>query len=230
MNYKLLKLLLAFLGLAAILYSCMDDDLTDINSTLEYEAEFSLPVGVDTLLLEQLVQSVILIPVPDYVDKDTVRYFFYDSTFYYSPGTLSDSISAPLILTPFKNDTAEIVSLMFRLNAANLIPAEFRIQIYFADSNNVILDSLYNDGPFILDPALTDESGIVTGLWEVLKDNTLPPEKIDKLMDMTHVILDTKMIIPDSSLDTVPIPFYHDQSLWIQVGVRVGLKLTINVF
>ena len=208
---------------------CIDKNATDIESTIEYQADFSLPVGVDTITLGQLVQTVSLVPIPDKVDKDTVKYFLYDSVYYYSPGTLTDSITAALNLTAFENDTAEITSLMFRINASNFIPAEFMVQLYFADSHNVIIDSLYDDGPFRLDPAQTDDSGNVIASWEVMKDDHLSPQKIEKLTDMKSVILSSTMIIPDSSNDPV-IPFYPDQSLWIQVGIRVGLKMTINVF
>lgn len=216
-----------FFSLSAFLYSCIDKDATDISPAIEYEAEFSLPVGVDTLTLEQLLYHTTLKKIHDTVDKDTLKYFFYDSVYYYSPGTLVDSIWAPLVLAPFENDTAEITSLMFRLNVANFIPAEFMVQLYFADSNKVFLDSLYDDGPVRLEPAYT-ESGIVTGSWELIKDNYLTSEKIDKLPDMKDVMIRTEMIIPDSSTDS--IPFYHDQSLWLQVGIRVGIKITVNVF
>ncbi len=225
-----IKILLVFFVITAFLISCIDDDATDISPTIEYEAEFSLPVGTDTITLAQLLYNVPLIKIDEPFDKDTVSYFFYDSVYYYSPGTLKDSVSAPLILAPFENDTAEITTLMFRINAANFIPAKFMVQVYFADSNKVILDSLYEDGPVFLESAYTNDIGIVIGPWETIIDNYLPSEKIDKLNDMTDVILSTKMTIPDSSADTVPVPFYHDQSLWIQVGIRVGLKMTVNVF
>jgi len=220
---------LIFLFLSVLAFnSCIDDNFTDIDPTVVYDAEFSLPLGADTLLMEQLVQSVSLVEIPTDVDKDTVPYFLYDSVYYYSPGTLSDSITLPLILTAFENETAEITSLMFRINMANLIPAEFLIQVYFADSNLAILDSLYEDGPFSLDPAQTDEYGNVIASWEVMIDEYLSPGKFEVLTDMTNVILSSQMIIPDSSTDSVP--FYPDQSLWMQVGIRVGLKMTINVF
>ncbi len=225
-NYFQIRIIL-FLSVLAF-NSCIDENATDIDPTIIYDAEFSLPLGSDTLLMEQLVQTVSLIQIPDTVDKDSVQYFLYDSVYYYSPGTLSDSISTPLNLAAFENDTAEITSLMFRINAANFIPAEFLVQLYFADSNKLILDSLYEDDPFRLDPAQTDEYGNVIGSWEILKDDYLPPEKIEKISDMTNVILSSTMIIPDSS--TGSIPFYPDQSLWIQVGIRVRLKITINVF
>ena len=225
-NYFQIRIIL-FLSVLAF-NSCIDENATDIDPTIIYDAEFSLPLGSDTLLMEQLVQTVTLIPILGDFDKDTIPYFLYDSVYYYSPESLSDSTSAPLILTPFESDTATITSLMFRMNVTNLIPAEFLIQVYFADSNNIILDSLYEDGPFRLDPAQTDEYGNVIGLWEILKDDNLPPEKIEKISDMTNVILSSTMIIPDSSTDS--IPFYPDQSLWIQVGIRVRLKMTIDVF
>jgi len=226
-NYFQIRIIL-FLSVLTF-NSCIDKNATDIDPSIIYDAEFSLPLGADTLFMEQLVQTVTLVEIPPGVDKDTVKYFLYDSVYYYSPGTLSDSILAPLNLAAFKNDTAEITSLMFRINAVNLIPAEFLVQLYFADSNKAILDSLYDDGPFSLDPAQIDDSGNVIASWGVMKDDYLTPEKIDKLGDMRNVILSSQMIIPDSSTDTVP-PFFHDQYLWIQVGIRVKLKMTIDVF
>ena len=116
-NYFQIRIIL-FLSVLTF-NSCIDKNATDIDPSIIYDAEFSLPLGADTLFMEQLVQTVTLVEIPPGVDKDTVKYFLYDSVYYYSPGTLSDSILAPLNLAAFKNDTAEITSLMFRINAAN---------------------------------------------------------------------------------------------------------------
>ena len=214
---------LAFLFLSVLAFnSCIDDNFTDIDTSITYDTDASLPLGNVSLLMESFMDTIILVPIPD---DDTTLFFLYDSVYYYSPGKIKLSTSGYFSLAPFENDTVKITSLMFRTNAVNGIPAEIDHQLYFANADSIVIDSLYSLGPMKIEPAPTDDDGNVTQPYEIWEEDSPPfsEEMIDKISETQYIFLSAELIIPDSQHDT--IPFYSSQDIWIQIGIRVGLKI-----
>jgi len=225
MNYHRtiwLVLLIATLAFPA----CVDDNFTDIDTSITYDANFSLPLGNSNPTLGDFLDTINLIPIPPWVDRDTVSFFLYDSIYYYSPGRITLTVSGYFSLDPFENDTVQITSLMFRNNAVNAIPAQFDQQLYFTDSTGAIIDSLYSV-PLTIEPALIDSEGNVTATYEIWKfDTYLSEDMINNISNTYNVRISTEFIIPDSSQGTVP--FYSSQEIWMQVGIRVGILIELG--
>jgi hypothetical protein len=213
------------LSAGLLLVSCIDKDAGDIDPSLVYDAEFSLPLGDSLLTASQFVDTVSLVRLPDAVDKDTVSWFLYDGIFYFSPGELHYRHETALSLSDFITDTSEITSLTFRINAVNHVPARMTLQLYFADANRVILDSLFSEEPLVLEAAATVAGGEVNAPYELWKKDVPFTEKmLGELRRMAYAIEEYRLIVPVSGVDS--IPFYSDQELWLQMGIRVGLKIT----
>ena len=209
------------------LFSCVDDNYNDIDTSLIYDAEASLPLGNTNPMLSEILDTIDLIPIPEWVDKDKASFFLYDSVYYYSPGRINVSTSAYFLLDPFQNDTIEISSLMFRTNVINGIPAEIDLQLYFTDSTGTVLDSLYSTGPLRIEPAIVDSIGNVTASYEISElDNYLSDDKIDSISNSQNIEVSAVIIIPDSSQGTVA--FTSSQEIYIQVGIRVEFKIIIS--
>ena len=207
--------------------SCIDKDAGDIDPSLVYDAEFSLPLGDSLLQASQFVDTTALVPLPDTVDRDTVQWFLYDGVFYYSPGVLTYRSETPLSFSDFITDTSEIVSLTFRINAVNRVPARMRLQLYFADAGRQVLDSLFSDGPLQLEAALVGEGGEVTApaeLWK--KDVVFSPSQIALLVEMELALQEYSLVLPVSADDSIPL--FSDQEVWLQMGVRVGVKIVLQ--
>ncbi len=225
MKYKLFAGILAILNLS--LSGCIDKDYDNIDNSIVYDAEFSVPLGDTLLTAGDFVKPSGLMAIPDSVDKDTVSWFLYDNTYYFSPGSLSDTSWMNFSLGTFFTDTSEVVSLSLRINAVNHVPARMLLQFYFADGNRVILDSIFQDGPFELKPAVTSADGHVTTPYEVWKkDIPFSQEQIGQLANVRFAMRESRLIIPDSATDS--IPFYADQEVWLQMGVRIGLKIKLQ--
>ncbi|MDX2445081.1 MAG: hypothetical protein QNK30_14895 [Bacteroidales bacterium] len=207
--------------------ACVDDNYNDIDTSLIYDAEASLPLGNTNPMLSEILDTIDLIPIPDWVDKDKASFFLYDSVYYYSPGRIKVSTSGYFSLDPFQNDTIEITSLMFRTNAINGIPAEIDLQLYFTDSTGSVIDSLYSTGPLRIEPAVVDSVGNVTATYEIWElDNYFSDDKIDSISNSQYIEVKAEVIIPDSSQGT--IAFTSSQEIWIQVGIWVGFKIVIS--
>lgn len=207
--------------------ACVDDNYNDIDTSLIYDAEASLPLGNTNPMLSEILDTIDLIPIPEWVDKDKASFFLYDSVYYYSPGRIDVSTSGFFSLDPFQNDTIEISSLMFRTNVINGIPATIDLQLYFTDSTGIVLDSLYSTGPLRIEPAMVDSIGNVTASYEISElDIYLSDDKIDSISNSQNIEVSAVIIIPDSSQGTVA--FTSSQEIYIQVGIRVGFKIVIS--
>ena len=207
--------------------ACVDDNFNDIDTSITYDANFSLPLGNSAPTIGEFLDTINLIPIPDWVDKDKASFFLYDSVYYYSPGRINVSTEGYFSLDPFQNDTIEITSLMFRTNVVNGIPAEIDLQLFFIDSTGMVIDSLYSTGPLRIQPAIVDSLGNVTATYEIWElDNYLSDDKIDDISDSQYIEVRTEIIIPDSSEGTVA--FSSTQEIWIQVGIRVGILIDLG--
>lgn len=215
------------LFIASLAFSaCVDDNFNDIDTSITYDADFSLPLGNSAPTLGDFLDTINLIPIPPWVDKNTVSFFLYDSIYYYSPGRITFNVSGYFSLDPFENDTVQITSLMFRNNSVNAIPAQFDQQLYFTDSTGTIIDSLYSV-PLTIEPALIDSEGNVTATYEIWKfDTYLSEDMINNISNTYNVRISAEFIIPDSNLGTVP--FYSSQEIWMQVGIRVGILIELG--
>ena len=212
---------------AMLLTACIDKDVTDIDPSLVYDAVFSLPVGDSLLQARQFIDTTALVPLPDTVDKDTVAWFLYDGVFYYSPGRLTYRSETPLSLSDFITDTSEITSLTFRINAVNRVPAQMMLQLYFTDAGRGVLDSLFAEGPLLLEAAAVDDQGAVTApaeLWE--KDVVFTASQVVLLQQMAYALQEYTLILPDASVDSIPL--CSAQEVWLQMGVRVGVKIVLQ--
>ncbi len=118
----------------------------------------------------------------------------------------------------------DLEALRINIETINGMPLDLDLQVYFADSNYVILDSLYSDGETkLLASGELDEFGRI-----------IPPEPnnspIDLTLDQINRILDAKFAFLKVTISTLnaensDVKFYSDYSLEFHLSTEVDVVL-----
>jgi hypothetical protein len=224
---------LFFLGLFILLlglYSCVDKDLTNIGESVYVDPEYSIPIGNETIYMENLVDDYAgdLIEIPDTLHiYDSLSIFNYDSILYINPLVLEFEGERTFDFSSLADRTEYITSAMIRTNCINNIPARFEFQVYLYDSGRLLIDSVYNNGPLIVEQAETDSLGQVTKRHELWKHDTyLSQEIIDRLPDVYYVY--STLTVEIENFSATQIKYLNDQWFWSQLGLRIKLDLPLH--
>ncbi len=154
--------------------SADDTNFATENSSLIAKIDVDIPLDIE---------------LADFVFEDTIEF------------NVSEDISE---LDDFNNKLA-IVQSWFN----NGFPLELEIQGYLVDSNyienpspqNEIIDSLFTEGPLMLQGAETDANGTVTSPTPYRIDITMNDERVEKLKDVRLMILKVEIQTPDANPD-----------------------------
>lgn len=216
--------------LAITLTGCIDKDLGNIDNTLYYTPEYSLPIGSDSLYMQDMFEEYFgdLTFWPDsFLIPDTAFVFYYNSEFYTGVRTFEFTGEMPLDFTTFTKNIDYVTSLMLRTNCVNSIPAKISVQYYLQDENYNVIDSVYHNGPLVIPPAEIDSTGRVISTGEVWKSdvyvdtNTL--SRLDEVYYLTSV---SRIELSDFNISK--IQYLADQNIWLQLGFRIKLDVPLH--
>ncbi len=213
-----------------VLSSCVDENLTNIQENTLINPEYSVPVGKTEIVLEELVEEYDsdLVEIIDTLNiPDSVLTFLYNQVSYYSPLVFEYSTFHDYDFSSVTEEMDYIKNLMFRINVHNGVPAELWIQVYFLNEDNIEVDSLFNNGWFVLDAATTDDSGQVTQAAEQFKqDINFSEEEINMLKLVRRIRVDAELHL--EKLSGKKIRYFSEQTFWLQMGLRVELEVPLD--
>lgn len=223
-------ILLGLFMLLLSLNSCVDKDLTNFGESVYVHPEYSVPVGNETIYMEDIVEDYFadLIEIPDtLLSNDTLSVFHYDSVFYYNPFILEFEDEHTFDFSSMADRTEYITSAMIRTNCINGIPARFKFQVYLFDRSWLIIDSVYKDGPMIIDQAETDSLGQVIKPHELWKHDTyLSKEIINRLPDVYYIY--STLSVEIENFSATYIQYLKKQQFWSQLGLRIKLDIPLH--
>ena len=163
-------------------------------------------------------------------DMDTsIRGFMTDSSFFNVQvevelpihGTAVDFVARDTFKVDFSEyDNVEDVE--FKVIAENGIPLEVSTQIYFADSDGNILDSLFRPEAIILEAAQVGTQAQVTEIAEKTTFATLDADHFDRIRSTTQLFLTSSFSTTNRGMTTVKIT--SDQEVNIRMGMKLGIK------
>lgn len=125
----------------------------------------------------------------------------------------------------FGEEPAEIIDyLRLTLDAANYLPMQMNMQIYFADQNYIILDSLFIDDKFILPPLINAEDQVEEPI-EYSKFVEFYKEDIERIEPSKHMIIRASVNTTDSELNKY-VKFYS--SYTVDFKLKMKADITVN--
>ncbi len=116
-----------------------------------------------------------------------------------------------------------IESASFKLITENGLPIEAGVQVYFMDENNMVLDSLFDNGNMTLIPAAeVNAQGEVTAKSSTENIEEFTIERIAKIKNATQISI--KGMVSTAEMGTVTVKFYTDYGMSFKLGAIAKLK------
>lgn len=138
-------------------------------------------------------------------------------------GSIANFTVEDTIALNFDENPKEVDYVMFRLNVNNGFPIDAHAQVYFADNNYQVLDSLLNDDNRIFAGALvggapdyrvTEPAGKIT---DILVDRP----RLNIILDAKYLLFRTSLSTTDQDL----IKIYDDYNIGLKIGTIAGLTV-----
>lgn len=218
---------LLVLGICLLLSACLKNTDVSVGGSIRIQPEYAIPIGSPELELGTYLNSLNSLNPIDTMQLDTLEGFLYENELYEIPDNIEYSTNVPFTLSGNTETDEYVTAAMFRTNATNKIPATILLQVYLLDAAEIIFDSLYIDGPIILEAAAVDDEGEVAGVFVLPSyDVYFDEAKLDRLTEVSSMTIYNKIIIEDAG--NVLSKYYEDQDLWLQLAVKIDTDLKLN--
>jgi hypothetical protein len=109
----------------------------------------------------------------------------------------------------------------FKVISENGIPLDVGLQIYFADENGVVLDSLFTPYGNILEAAPVDGEGLPTAISEKTTFTTFEGARFDKIKTAKKALLRASYSTVNNGETIVKI--LSTQEVKIRMGMKIGV-------
>ena len=110
----------------------------------------------------------------------------------------------------------------FKVISENGIPLDVGVQIFFADQNGTLLDSLFTPSAKILEAAPVDGEGLPTAITEKITFTTFTGERFEKIKTAKKAFLRTSFSTINNGGTFVKI--LSTQEVEIRMGMKIGVS------
>jgi hypothetical protein len=221
---KKLSLKTVWLSLIILIaISCNTKNADNIEGPVIYNPTFSFPVGTYNLSYDNIFSDMDLPLADTSSDIDSTYLVWFENQFY----TDSTGIYDTTIVTYFdfnflKNDQELVKSIMFRLNYKSELPSDSHIQLYFTNASGIRMDSLFADGPFLIEAADTNTEGFVESAETLQQDIYFDESKVSMLQLVDRLELSVGIETHRSTVEF--FKYLARYNMYFQLGIRVELE------
>lgn len=208
--------ILSLLAVTLFMASCMKDNfnLDLLSEEIETEPVLALPLIYGGFDMDDLAE---VIDDEDYSleDEDGDRYYLvYPDTIYW----LDDVVE-------FETELDQDVLTYLRIDVASLNELAIRmaLQIYMEDENHVVLDSVFDDGGVLLEPAQIDSDGKLIEATEDENRSTFDADKIALVDDVAFMRVRAGMHASKGEEDYVKI--YAEYALDYKISFLANARI-----
>jgi hypothetical protein len=216
--------------ISAILISCIDDFNKDLE-TIEYNPEFSIPIGPLSYILDDIMPPVSLseYSAPDTAaSSDTSLIIYNDDLYFYNPESGFDTtFLEPANFGSLTENTDNVVSVMLRTNLTNNIPTVIGLQAYLRNGFDMIVDSISRDGIVMIDCPEINQEGQITQPTKVTIDTHFDADRINELAAVTYLEIYIFIQTYNEGIDRLHV--YSWNGIDLQFGLRAELLVPVNV-
>lgn len=110
----------------------------------------------------------------------------------------------------------------FKMVSSNGIPVNVGMQAYFADENNVVLDSMFAEQSVIMEGALVDSEGIVTDRVEKVTFSTFEEDRFSNIRNAKKIFISVDFSTTNDGTESVKI--FNTQDVEFRMGMKIGIK------
>lgn len=201
------------------LISCLKDIPETVPSKFEWNPEVAFPLGEESFGMNTISGFDTLMLILDTLTgiPEWVREFSFAIVI---EGTIDFDLSN------FTSNLEYINRIMMRVNIYNGFPDNGLVQAYFRDQGETYIDSMFVEGPVMINGGKVKDDGAGIDPSHVRKDAVFDKVRIAGLQDATEIQF--QATIPNPELDSALIPYYPDYHIDVKVGAMLDLSIDFD--
>ena len=216
MKQQILFGILFLLAVSFVFTTCHKEyfELDRLSSQNELEPSLVAPLMYGSVTMEDLVE---FLDSTDYSLEDEAGlayYLIYADTIY----SVDDTSS----FEPGIEDNV-VTQLQLNLKTVNELPFDILVQIYLEDTNQAILDSVFDNQGVVLAPAQIDSDGKLLLIPEDENSSTFDNEKINILDSVAYLRVKSQMLVANEGEAFVKV--YATYSLDYELSLSAKARL-----
>ncbi|TVR83413.1 MAG: hypothetical protein EA412_00910 [Chitinophagaceae bacterium] len=126
----------------------------------------------------------------------------------------------------FGEQIDEVDSMALRIVIDNGFPFNANMQVYFADENFVVMDSVFSSSGEIILSGETDSDGIVIAPKRKITDIEFSRQRIDNMTNASHVIIESGMKTTNA-LDGETVKILDEYTINVNLGLFLAGKVNL---
>ena len=141
-------------------------------------------------------------------------------------GSVADFVVEDTIALNFDENPNELDYMMFRINLTNGFPLDASAQVYFADENYLVLDSLITGDRNLLPGASVGGAPEYRVLESASKitDVMIDKSRLENIVAAKHLLFRVRLSTSDEQL----VKIYEDYNIILKLGTITGLNIDTN--
>ncbi len=193
-------------------------DFTKENSNIDVLLG-SNPVAVD--------YDVDAVPNPD--SLTSIRGFMTDSSYF----KVQMEVDLPIygLASGFEardtfainlSNSSDVIYAEFKVVTENEIGLDVAMQLYFADTLGVVLDSMFTTDPIIMEAAPVDIDGNPIGATEKITFSEYDEDRFEGIREATQLLMKANFSTANDGTQSVKV--YKDNEVRIRAGMKLGVR------
>jgi hypothetical protein len=203
-------------------FSCNTKDADNVEGPVVYNPTISFPIGTYNLTCDKIFSNMDL-PLTDTVEADSLYLLWFEDQFYNDTLGQYDTTIITTFSFDFTNNDEEVIkSILFRFNYLSELPSKSYLQLYFDGVAGMRMDSLFSDGPLLVEPADTNAEGFVESADLRQKDVYFDESKLDMIRQVEQIELNVGIQTRRSDIEY--FKYLARYRIYVQLGVRVEFE------
>ena len=217
-----LKKIFVYIVIVLSFVACNIKDVGNTEGPITYNPTFSFPIGTYNLTYDDIFANMDL-PPADTALADSLFLVWFEDNFYTDTiGYYDTTITFNFSFNFLAAEQEYIKSILFRINYLSELPSRSYMQVYFNGALGNRADSLFLDGPLMIEPADTNADGFVEHAELQQKDILFDESRLDLLL--TTYQIELQVGIQTRKSDVEYFKYLARYKLYIQMGMRVELE------
>lgn len=221
-----------FLPIILVFFTACLEDISQERDNMFYTPTYSIPIGplsyrmdeiMSYLALDSLITDTLEIP-----PSGTDRVLAYDETMFFVNPILGydTTLSFTYDFSLLPQEEEYIQTAMLRVNYDNGLPVRIAHQYYMYDENDMLIDSLYDEGISWVPSGQVGDFGKVVSSTPGRTETYFDSAEVRSLFQTARFDLFLYLQTYSKDIDTLWV--YSDQILDLQLAVRTDLLIPLE--
>ena len=143
-------------------------------------------------------------------------------------GTVNNYVFLDTLEQDMSDILTNVEDVVLKTTIINDLPINGSIQLYFADENYIIIDSISDNKRLLIGAAITDSNGDLVNSTKLINDFELDKEKIERIKATKHIIISTLVSSREDLNGAIAGRIYDFYKMQIKLAIKAQTNFNLN--